>query len=98
MTDPDELKDLEELTQHPGWSRVMRMADAEFGPAGKRYTGELERILATASGDATATQNLQVIVKARREIDAFLRGVEGRAQQLRARQEAPVSQSRRVPL
>jgi hypothetical protein len=98
VIDDAELKDLEDVTQHPGWARVLDLAQREFGPAGARYISELERLLSVNTGDAQATQSLQVIIKARREIEGFFRGIEGRVKTLQERRVLPVNLSRRGPL
>jgi len=98
MTDPDELRELEEVTQHPGWTRIKAMAQEEFGPAGVRYVQELERMMSAPNGEQPNMQNLQVIIKSRREIEGFFRGVEARVTHLQVARMMPVNQSRRGSL
>lgn len=98
MADATELNDLEGLTQHPGWSRAKAMLARDWGPTGERYIRNLES-LANNSDRVAATVDLQIVIKVRREIEAFFAGVESRARQLRNPQEpAEVNYSRRGPL
>lgn len=98
MTDPVELTDLEGVTEHPGWSRIRTLVQQEFGPSGKRYSDELERVMnasLTAAEHTSAVASMQVIVKSRREIERFFASIEERVKQLRNAKSPVVSMSRR---
>jgi hypothetical protein len=101
MTTPDELTDLEGVIEHPGWARIRSLVQHEFGPSGQRYAEELERVMnvsASAGDHAAAVTSMQVIVKARREIERFFASIEARVRDLQNAKVPTVTMSRRGSL
>jgi hypothetical protein len=97
VSDPDELKDLEELIQMPGWARIKAMLQDDYGPTGKRYIDRLEQLVNNENREQ-ALANVQLIVAVRKEIEGFFRGVEARVKTLQAARNPVASMSRRGPL
>jgi hypothetical protein len=97
VTDPDELKDLEEVIQTPGWARIKALLQDDYGPTGQRYIDRLEQLVNNENREQ-ALANVQLIVAVRKEIEGFLRGIEGRVKTLQAAKNPVISQSRRGPL
>jgi hypothetical protein len=97
VTDPDELKDLEEVTQTPGWARIKALLQDDYGPTGQRYIDRLEQLVNNENREQ-ALANVQLIVAVRKEIEGFFRGIEGRVKTLQAAKNPVISQSRRGPL
>lgn len=92
--DSAELKDLSDLIDHPGWARLLERVQADYGPAGQRYIATLESAINTTDREQ-AMQDLQVVVKTRKELEGFFRGIMQRVADLRASQNPVVSLSRR---